>query len=257
MPNKEKMDEVAENSVIHEEPPQQTENQEVKSQEPSQTLPENKQDRKFREMRLRQAELEKNLKAQMEMNEKLINAMTSQTPKAQEVDELDAIDDSEYLPKGKVKQLVEKRAQKIAEEAAKRETEKFMQQQQQNLFMDRLKRQYPDFEDVVNAETLSIFEEKEPELAATISESKDPYKIGVQAYKYIKALNISDDAPKVRRAKEVEKKLEENAKTVQSPQAFDKRPMAQAFKLTEAEKTKLYDEMMGFARMASAVPELT
>lgn len=251
------MDEVAENSVVmNEEPPQQTQDQEVKSQESIQTLSENKQDRKFREMRLRQAELEKTLKTQMEMNEKLLSVMSAQNPQPKEVDELDAIDDDEYLSKGKVKQLVEKRAQKIAEDAVKRETEKFLQQQQQSQFMDRLKRQYPDFEDVVNAETLSLLEEKEPELAATISESKDPYKIGIQAYKYIKAYNIAGDAPQARRAKEVERKLEENAKTVPSPQAFDKRPMAQAFKLTKEDMSKLYEEMTGYARMASAVPEL-
>ena len=56
-----------------------------------------------------------------------------------------------------------------------------------------------------------------------------------------------------RHAKEVEKKIEKNEKTVQSPQAYNKRPMAQAFSMTnmsDGEKTKLYEEMMGYASQA-------
>ena len=113
-----------------------------------------------------------------------------------------------------------------------------------------LKAKYTDFDDVVNPETIAILEEQEPELAQTIIDLKDPYKIGMQTYKYIKALNIVDSVPQARRSKEVGKKIEENKKTVQSPQAFDKRPMAQAFKLTETEKTKLYEEMMSCASQA-------
>lgn len=246
--------EVLQNSV-HEEPPQQTLEQDNAPQ--PQPIQDTKQDRKFREMRLRQTELEKNLKLQMEMNEKLLEAMSKNAPKQQEVDEFDAIGDDEFIPKGQVKKFVEKRAAKIAEEAAKREAERLMQQQYQSQFMDRLKRQYSDFEDVVNAETLSLLEEKEPELAQTISELKDPYKIGIQTYKYIKALKVVEDVPKERRQKEVEKRIQENEKTVQSPQVFDKRPMAQAFRISEADKNKLYEEMMGFARYASSVPELS
>jgi hypothetical protein len=56
--------------------------------------------------------------------------------------------------------------------------------------------------------------------------------------------------PTNRRAKEVEKKIEENSKTVQTPQAFEKRPMAQAFKMTESELAVLYKEMTHYANMA-------
>ena len=63
---------------------------------------------------------------------------------------------------------------------------------QDDQFMDRLNRQYSDFSEVVNPETLSILEEKEPELAATIADLKDPYKIGVQSYKYIKAMGFQN-----------------------------------------------------------------
>src|SRR5258706_16401712 len=102
--------------------------------------------------------------------------------------------------------------------------------------MDRLNRQYADFSEIVNPETLSLLEEKEPELAQTIADLKDPYKIGVQSYKYIKAMNISQKVPESRRQKEIEKAIDKSEKAVQSPVAFDKRPIAQAFKLTDAMK---------------------
>ncbi len=73
-----------------------------------------------------------------------------------------------------------------------------------------MRRQYPDFSDVVNPDTLALFEEQEPELAATIADSKDPYKMGIQSYKYIKALGLVSKAPEARHAKEVDKKLEKN-----------------------------------------------
>lgn len=123
--------------------------------------------------------------------------------------------------------------------------------------MDRLNRQYSDFNEIVNPETLSILEEKEPELAATIAESKDPYKIGVQSYKYIKAMGLTQKATETRREKEIDKAIEKSEKAVTSPMAYDKRPIAQAFKLTDAMKKDLYREMHGYAALASSVPEMT
>lgn len=226
------------------------------SQQPS-SEQDSYRERNWTAMRERQKELERNLKLQMEMNEKLMQMATQAAPKpVQEPDEFDSIGDDEYIPKGKVNKLVEKKAALIAQEIARKETEKLFQQQNQAQFMDRLKRQFSDFDDVVNPETLSLFETREPELAQSIASTKDPYSVGIQSYKYIKALGLDAEVPKARRIKEVEKKLEKNEKAVQSPQAFDKRPLAQAFKLTEAEKTTLYEEMMGFARQASSVPEL-
>ncbi len=240
------MDDV-ENSAIQEVAPQLTENRDNTQTQESKT--DNSQDRNWREMRRKQQDLERELKMQREMNERLLQMASQNQPKAiAEVDEFDSIGDDEYIPKGKVAKLVEQKAEKKAAEAARKEVEKFMQQQYQSTFLDRLKREYSDFEDVVNADTLSILEEKKPALAQAIAESKDPYKIGVQSYEYIKAFNLQGDVSKSKRAKEVEDKLEKNAKTVPSPQAYDKRPMAAAFKMTETEKKALYEEMMISAR---------
>jgi len=211
-------------------------------------------------MRLKNAELERELKQFREMQMQIMQAQVANSaPAKQEVDEFDKIGDEEFIPLGKVKRLAEKNTQKVlknTEELVRQEVQKALKKQEDTQFMDRLNRQYSDFSEVVNPETLSILEEREPELAATIAESRDPYKIGVQSYKYIKAMGLSKSATEARREKEVDKAIAKSEKSITSPMAYDKRPIAQAFKLTDAMKKDLYREMHGYAAYASSVPEL-
>ncbi len=212
-------------------------------------------------MRLKNAELERELKNLRESQMQILQAqlLANQQPVRQEVDEFDKIGDEEFIPLGKVRKLAEKNSQRVlknAEDLIKQEVTKALQKRDQDQFMDRLNRKYEDFSEVVNPETLSLLEEKEPELAATIAESKDPYKIGVQSYKYIKAMGLSQKATESRREKQLDKAIEKSEKQVSSPMAFDKRPIAQAFKLTAAMKKDLYREMHGYAALASSVPEM-
>lgn len=213
-------------------------------------------------MRLKNAELERELKQLRDHQMQIMQAQlaNSQQPVRQEVDEFDKIGDEEFIPLGKVKKLAERNSQKVlknTEELVRQEVQKALKKQEDTQFMDRLSRQYSDFSEIVNPETLSILEEKEPELAATIADLKDPYKIGVQSYKYIKAMGLSQSATEQRREKEVDKAIAKSEKSVTSPMAFDKRPIAQAFKLTDAMKKDLYREMHGYAALASSVPEMS
>lgn len=201
----------------------------------------------FARLRKKTEQLEAELNRERELNSRILAMQPAQK---QEPDELDAIGGEEYINKSKIDKLVEKRARSIAEETVKRETARLMEEQRNFQFLDRLKSKYSDFDDVVNPETLALLEEKNPELADTIAELRDPYKIGVQSYSYIKAMNLSDKVPDARRAKEIDKKLEENNKTIISPQVYDKRPMAQAFKMTDQEKSAIYREMMEYANMS-------
>ena len=216
---------------------------------------ENPQDRNWKAVRERQRDLERELRMQREMNERLVQMMPQQAPQ-KEIDEFEGVSDEEFIPVGKVKKLVERQKSKIVKEAVD-EIEKRYQQREQSQFLEKLKKQYSDFDDVVNPETIALLENTKPELASTIADLKDPYKMGVQSYEMIKALNLSSKVPESRRAKEVDKKLEKNAKTIQSPQAFDKRPMAQAFRLTDDAKKELYKEMNQYASFASSVPEIS
>ncbi len=214
-------------------------------------------ERNWKAMRIKNSELEKRLKDREEMIDKMMQMQIStQTSQPKEVDEFDSIGEEEFIPKGKVEKLVEKKAQKYAEQIAKREVESYFKKQNDSQFIDRLNRQYSDFSEIVNPETLSLLEEKEPELAQSIADLKDPYKIGMQSYKFIKAMNLSQKVPESRREKEIDKAIEKSEKSVASPASFDKRPIAQAFKLTDAMKKDLYREMHGYAAMASSVPEM-
>lgn len=232
----------------------QTESNTEAVQQAQPNIVDDREERDWRAAKEKRKELERELKMQKEINERLI-AMTAQAaPKVEEIDELDQLPETEFLDKGKNKKLVRKEIQPL--ERKIQELEQKLAQQQQVQHIDKLKRQYSDFDEVVSPETMALLEEREPELVESIVALKDPYKIGLQTYKYMKALNIASEVPKARRVKEVEQKLEKNAKTVQSPLANDKRPIAQAFKMTEADKNSLYAEMMGYASQASMAPPI-
>jgi len=229
------MDEVENTGSQEEIAPPETGQQEIATERID-----DRQDRNWRQLRRQHEDLQRKAKMQEELLQTLLTQHQQVAPVS--VPEPVSIADDDYVQGSHVKQMMARTAQD-ARQAAREEAERIMQQREQNQFMDRLKRQFSDFEDVVNAETLSLLEETEPELAATISDLKDPYKIGLQSYKYLKKSGLAEDLPKARRAKEVDSKIEKNASTVASPASFDKRPMAQAFKMTEAQRKDLYREM--------------
>jgi hypothetical protein len=253
------MTEEVQNSEVQEvAPPEQNQVNEVNETQKNQEPVTNQH---LKAMRLKNAELERELKQLRDNQMQIMQAqLANNAPVRQEIDEFDKIGDEEFIPLGKVKRLAERNTQKVlknAEELVRQEVQKALKKEQDNQFMDRLNRQYSDFSEIVNPETLSTLEEREPELAATIAESKDPYKIGVQSYKYIKAMGLSQTAKESRREKEVDKAIAKSEKAIMSPMAMDKRPIAQAFKLTDAMKKDLYREMHGYAAMANSVPEMT
>jgi len=212
------------------------------SQEAASTR-EDRQDYNWKALRRQNDELQRKSKMQEELLQKLLTQpQQQQDPAVPEP----TIADDDFVQGSHVKALMARTA-KEARQAAREEAEKLLQQRDRDGFMDRLKRQFSDFDDVVNSETLSLLEETDPELAATIGDLKDPYKIGLQSYKYLKASGMDKKVPAARRVKEVDKKIEQNEKTLQSPAAFEKRPMAQAFKMTEAQKKDLYKEMTHYA----------
>jgi hypothetical protein len=203
-------------------------------------------ERDFRALRQRQKELEWENKQKDELLQRL---MQQQQPKVEQpiAEPEDADDD--YVPAGRVKGIARKAVAPLEQKIQELES-KLAQQEQQKLIQN-LRSQYSDFDDVVNVDTLEILEKQEPELAATIAQFKDPYKMGLHSYKYIKALGLLDKVPEARHKKEVVQKLERNAKAVQSPTAYDKRPIAQAYVSTQADNKRLYEEMMGYASKAN------
>lgn len=55
----------------------------------------------------------------------------------------------------------------------------------------RLKSQYPDFDEVVNPETIEAFKDADPETASILSATADMYTKAVAVYKNIKRMNLS------------------------------------------------------------------
>lgn len=226
------------------------------SQPTQEAQAESKQDRNWREMRRINSELERKAKAQEELIQGLLKQqMAGMQSQAPQPDALDSIPDADYIPKGDVKKLLDKKAEEIKRAAAD-EARRILDEQDKANFHHKLRQKFNDFDEVVTPETLELFEQQDPDLAATIAELKDPYKMGLQTYKFIKSLGIAAKAPAHRRSKEVEKRMEQNAKTVQSPQAYDKRPMAQTFQMNDQLKQELWREMNDCAQRAGGVPNL-
>lgn len=206
-------------------------------------------ERNWRAMRQRQKEMEYELKQKNELLDRFMQQ--HQPQQAHQTIAEPEEPDEEFIPAGKVKGIARKTVQPLEKKIQDLEA-KLAQQEQQKL-LQSLHSKYSDFDDVVNVETLEMLEKTEPELAATIAQFKDPYKMGLHSYKYIKALNLVDKLPEARRKKEVVQKLEKNSKAVQSPTAYDKRPMAQAFKSSQVDSKALYEEMMHYAGQASGL----
>lgn len=222
--------------------------EEVQEEEVVEEQQEDPQERNWRAMRQRQQELEAEIRRRDEMLEMALKGHQEQKPQiAEEPDD----PDDEYVPAGRVRKIASKSVKPLEEKIHELETKLAQQEQQKRL--ESLRTKYSDFDDVVNIETLELLEKQEPDLAQTISEIKDPYKLGLQSYKYIKALGLNDQLPNARRKKEVDKKLKKNAKSVQSPQAYEKRPVAQAMVSTAADQKRLYEEMMHYASQASGL----
>lgn len=198
-------------------------------------------------------------KMQEELLEKILaqQAQMQQPQPSNEEDFIQEIQKEEYVPGDKVAKALKKMEEKMAKQTAELE-KKYAAKAYQDSISD-LKREYPDLEDVVNPETLSIVKEKNPRLAKTW-QGLDDYSIYVQAYPYLKNSGLLDNVPNAKQVKEVEKKLEKNAKTVQSPLAYEKRPIAQAFdsnRLSEEQKRSLWEETQQYARYVSSVPQIS
>lgn len=248
------MDDVENNVAVEEVAAPETSPQESASSQESQI--ESKQDRNWREMRRVNAELERKAKAQEELIQGLLKQqMGNMQQSVPSHDELDSIPDADYIPKGDVKKLLDKKAEEIKRAAAD-EAKRILEEQDRANFHHKLRQKFSDFDEVVTPETLELFEQQDPDLAGTIAELKDPYKMGLQTYKYIKSLGLNSKASSHRRSKEVEKRIEQNSKTVPSPQSYDKRPMAQTFQMTEQLKQELWREMNDCAQRAGGVPNL-
>lgn len=111
----------------------------------------------------------------------------------------------------------------------------------------RLKIQFPDFDSVVSKENVEKLQKEYPEIAATLSSSKDLYSSAVSAYTFIKKIGISEGDSYEREHQRVAKNSSKPRPLASvSPQSGET-PLshANAFAngLTEELKAQLWKEM--------------
>ena len=221
------------------------------SQVKSQELPDQQNKSWIKKLRRDRDELTRKTQMQEELIKQLMTVQQQPQAKSStdEEDIYHKVQQQEYVAGTDVVKALHKQKEEFNRELA--ELKKASEDQRRNSLFQDLKRELPDFEDVVNPDTLALLDETYPRLAQAIAKNKDPYDASVLAYETIKAKGLIDQVPDARRAKEVEKKLEQSKKTVQSPQSFSQRPMAQAFRMPETKKEKeaLWAETLKYANM--------
>lgn len=198
-------------------------------------------------------EAERKSKLQEELIRQLmVNQGQSQNSAQPEEDILDQIQREEYVPGEKVAKAIKREREEFRKELDK--LKKVQEQQFQSKQEDQIRSTYSDYDDVVNPDTLDLLRETNPKLFNRVANllKVDPMDGAVFAYETITAAGIVDKIPGARRAKEVEKKLDQNKKTIQSPTSFDKRPMAQAMSYpeTKAAREALWAETQRYANQA-------
>lgn len=232
---------------------QETTQQSIPSQEQVQSDPQDKswvkKVRRDRDEAIRRAqEAERKNQVQEELLRQII-AQQSGAATAKE-DVIQKLQSQEYVAGEEVARALKQQQEEFRKEIE--ELKKQQQTQQQASHIHNLKREFSDFEDVVNPETLELLKDNDPETYESIDSIKDPAKAMRLAYKTIKLSGLVEKLPENRHSKEVEKRLEKNKQTIQSPVSLSTRPMAQAFKLPETKKEKeaLWAETLKYASMS-------
>lgn len=207
--------------------------------------------RRDRKEAIRRAEESENrAKLQEELLQRIIaqQGINPQQIVQHEEDLIQELSKQQYVEGEKVAKALKQQQDQFKRELE--EVKKSYASQKQNSLINDLRREYADFDEVVNPETIAILEETNPRLANAIASSKDPYNIAVQSYEYIKAKGLNSKRQGSTKISEAEKKIEQNKKIVQSPQVFEKRPIAQAFRMSDDMKKELQQEMYQYAQQA-------
>ena len=172
-----------------------------------------------------------NLKKEMDSLRSDFNKSTS--PKEEE----EELDDDDFITK--------KHLKKYAENIATEKYNKLKEQENQQNWKRAAREMYADFDSVVSSDNLKRLEDEMPEIAKIISESKDNLKMASGAYKAIKTLLKESSIEK--EIKKNNEAMEKNKKDPIAVAAIDRRPIAQAARLTDKDYQELWKEMQHYA----------
>ena len=130
-------------------------------------------------------------------------------------------------------------------ERTKKELRNELQGLKQELMEQKVRSQFPDYNDVVNPDSIRRFRELDPEMAYSLSKSDDPYALSVAVYKALKRMGAdNDDVPMEK------KRAEANLKKPMSISAVPKAStplgaagMSQNGFLSKERKSEIWKEM--------------
>lgn len=208
-------------------------------------------------MRKKNEELERKAAMQEELLRHLASGQMAQSQSQPEEDVYKELETEEYASGPKFAKALKKQEEKFARHL--QEIERRYQSVQDSSVLADVKRAHPDFDEIVNPDTLALLKEIDPRRATALENTADPYVREATRYDIIKARGLADQVPGAKRAKEIDKKIEQNKKVVQTPQVYDKRPMAKAFDYSRMDKKAqddLQNEMNHYAKMAHGVPQI-
>lgn len=134
-------------------------------------------ERNWAEARRKMQELERRT---MEYEQELQRIKQQNQPKEEE-DPLEKLSGDDIITKAQAEKLAERRAQKIVEQ--------YLQKKEAETVEDRIQAKHPDFNDVVNEDSISFLKQNHPEIAESLNALKsNPYKQAKAVYDAVKAL---------------------------------------------------------------------
>lgn len=183
------IDEETENQVeeVVEEAVEQTEHEETPVEEEPKVVEPKKEEediaeKNFRNLRKAKEQLEEEKEQLMEY----IKTLKQNVPPAPPEEDLEFTIGDDDFAEGKHISKVNKRIKKLEQQLLQSQAVS-----QEIAIENRLKTQYPDFEKVVNPETLKQLREIDPELSDIIYSGQDLYKKALTAYRSIKRYGIA------------------------------------------------------------------
>lgn len=159
----------------------------------------------------REKEREARIRAEMQseaMQRELRQIQEMLKPK--EVDPLDQVQDISELNPNQLKAILAQREANFKREArqiAKDTIQEEREQDKKTNFRDHLRRQYQDYDSVMNEQTIAAIQEREPDAVDAISAIEDPYVRCEKAYHFFKK-RIAKQAEKP--VESIKDKVQEN-----------------------------------------------
>jgi len=205
------------------------------------------QELNFRELRKKNEETERRLKAAEQLlEEERMRSRYQQPPAPKE----HSLDDDDIADVGYVKRELAKVQAELRAERERQESER--QQYQQQAAINRIASAYPDYQEILSDRNMELLRTLEPELYETIEAMPDVYKKGVAAIKAVKAFGVvgQDKYAKEKEAIQKQSARPKSANSINTSPSNSALNQAHAFTgvMDDSERQRVYDEAVRRSR---------